>query len=113
MARQPYRYRIMIATLGYAAYNASTPLAPWSFDRRDPGPRDVHIEILFCGICHSDLHTVRGEWGGQKYPQIPGHEIIGRVAAVGAGVAKFKTGDMVGVGCFVDSCRSCRSCNEG
>ncbi len=103
----------MIATLGYAAHSATSPLAPWSFERRDLGVRDVHIEILFCGICHSDLHTVRDEWGAQRYPLIPGHEIVGRVAAVGGGVSKFKTGDMVGVGCFVDSCRTCGSCSVG
>src|SRR5688500_10210431 len=69
----------MIPAVGYAAHSATTPLSPWSFERRDPGPRDVQIEILFCGICHSDLHTVRGEWSGSKFPQVPGHEIIGRV----------------------------------
>jgi uncharacterized zinc-type alcohol dehydrogenase-like protein len=103
----------MISALGYAAHSATTPLAPWTFDRRDPGPADVQIDILFCGICHSDLHTVRGEWGPAKFPQVPGHEIVGRVTATGNGVSKFKTGDLVGVGCFVDSCRTCNSCREG
>lgn len=103
----------MIATNGYAAYDATSPLAPWSFERRDLGTGDVHIDILFCGICHSDLHTVRAEWGGIKYPQVPGHEIVGRVVAVGASVKKFKAGDMVGVGCLVDSCRTCASCADG
>ena len=103
----------MIPALGYAAYSATTPLAPWTFDRRDPGPADVQIDILFCGICHSDLHTVRGEWGAAKFPQVPGHEIVGRVTATGSGVSTFKAGDLVGVGCFVDSCRTCNSCKEG
>lgn len=97
----------------YAAHSASAPLAPWSFDRRTPGARDVQIEILYCGICHSDLHTVRGEWGPIKYPQVPGHEIIGRVVSVGADVTAFSVGTMVGVGCMVDSCRHCASCNAG
>jgi uncharacterized zinc-type alcohol dehydrogenase-like protein len=103
----------MIETKGIAAFSATAPLAPWTFERRDAGARDVQIEILFCGICHSDLHTVRGEWGGIKYPQVPGHEIVGRVVATGAEVTTFKTGDLVGVGCMVDSCRHCSSCNDG
>ena len=103
----------MIPAKGYAAHSATTPLAPWSFERRPPGPTDVHIDILFCGICHSDLHTVRGEWGEITYPQIPGHEIIGRVVATGDAVTKYATGDMVGVGCLVDSCRECASCADG
>ena len=103
----------MIPALGYAAHSATTPLAPWTFDRRDPGPADVQIDILFCGICHSDLHTVRGEWASAKFPQVPGHEIVGRVTATGSGVSRFKAGDLVGVGCFVDSCRTCNSCKEG
>ncbi len=103
----------MIATKSYAAHSATEPLAPWTFDRRDPGPTDVQIQILFCGVCHSDLHTVRGEWGPIAYPQVPGHEIIGRVVATGAEVTSHKAGDMVGVGCMVDSCRSCASCGEG
>jgi len=103
----------MIKTNAYAAYSATTPLAPYSFDRRDPGPRDVQIEILFCGVCHSDLHTVRSEWEGTVYPMVPGHEIVGRVARVGAEVSKFKAGDLAAVGCIVDSCRHCASCAEG
>ncbi len=103
----------MIPTKSYAAHSATTPLAPWSFDRRAPGPRDVQIQILYCGVCHSDLHTVRGEWGPIAYPQVPGHEIIGRVVATGADVTGHKAGDMVGVGCMVDSCQSCASCGEG
>lgn len=103
----------MIKAFGYAAQDASTPLSPFSFERREPGERDVQIDILYCGVCHSDLHTVREEWGGTLYPCVPGHEIVGRVARVGSGVQKFKAGDIVGVGCMVDSCRTCRSCREG
>ena len=100
-------------TYAYAARSASTPLAPFSFERRSPGAQDVAIDILYCGVCHSDLHTARGEWPGTIYPCVPGHEIVGRVSAVGAGVTKVKVGDLVGVGCMVDSCRSCPSCGEG
>jgi len=103
----------MIPAHGYAAHDPSSPMAPWRFERRDPGPTDVRIQIQFCGVCHSDLHFVRGEWGPIKYPQIPGHEIVGRVVAVGDAVRKFRTGDTVGVGCLVDSCRTCASCGEG
>lgn len=103
----------MIPAIGIAAYDAAGPLAPWSFERREVGAHDVQIEILFCGICHSDLHTVRGEWGPISYPQIPGHEIVGRVAAVGDAVTGFKVGDLAGVGCMVDSCRVCDSCQAG
>jgi uncharacterized zinc-type alcohol dehydrogenase-like protein len=103
----------MLKTNAYAAYSATTPLDPYSFDRRDPGPHDVQIEILFCGVCHSDLHTVRSEWEGTVYPMVPGHEIVGRVARVGAEVSKFKAGDLAAVGCIVDSCRHCASCAEG
>ncbi|CAA9524706.1 MAG: Alcohol dehydrogenase [uncultured Sphingosinicella sp.] len=97
----------------YAAQSADTPLAPFSFERRDPGPADVAIDILFCGVCHSDLHTARSEWGGTLYPCVPGHEIVGRVTAVGDQVTKFKAGDMAGVGCMVGSCGHCPSCAEG
>ncbi len=103
----------MHTTHGYAAFSASTALAPWSFSRRDTGARDVRIDILFCGICHSDLHTVRGEWGGVRYPLVPGHEIVGRVTAVGVEVSRYAVGDVVGVGCIVDSCRECPSCSRG
>ena len=99
-------------TKSYAANTATTPLAPFSFDRRDPGERDVQVEILFCGVCHSDVHTVRNEWHGTTYPCVPGHEIIGRVIKVGAKVEKFKAGDIAGVGCLVDSCHVCESCKE-
>jgi uncharacterized zinc-type alcohol dehydrogenase-like protein len=103
----------MIDAKGYAAHDASTPLAPFSFQRRAPGERDVQIEILYCGVCHSDLHTARNEWQNTLYPSVPGHEIIGRVTAVGASVGKFKVGDLAGVGCMVDSCQNCPSCGEG
>jgi uncharacterized zinc-type alcohol dehydrogenase-like protein len=104
----------MIATKGYAAQSATSPLTPYSFERRDPGPTDVQIDILFCGLCHSDIHTVRNEWGGgTQYPCLPGHEIVGKVVAVGSEVKKFKVGDLAGVGCMVDSCRECSSCKAG
>ena len=102
----------MIETKAYAAYSATTPLAPFSFDRRDPGPKDVQIEILYCGVCHSDLHTVRSEWGEALYPLVPGHEIVGRVVKAGREVSRFKEGDLAAVGCLVDSCRHCASCGE-
>ena len=97
----------------YAAQTATTPLAPHTIDRREPGAKDVLIDILYCGVCHSDLHTARGEWPGIKFPSVPGHEIVGRVSAVGDKVTKHKVGDLVGVGCMVDSCRTCSSCQEG
>jgi uncharacterized zinc-type alcohol dehydrogenase-like protein len=100
-------------TFAYAAHSAKAPLAPFTFERRAVGAGDVAIDIHYCGICHSDIHTVRDEWGEQKYPLVPGHEIVGVVKSVGAGVTKFKTGDLVGVGCMVDSCRKCSSCVEG
>src|SRR5277367_5164625 len=103
----------MKTTKAYAAQSATSPLAPYSFERRDPGPLDVQIEILFCGVCHSDIHTVRSEWGPANYPCVPGHEIVGRVVKVGNKVKKFKEGDLAGVGCMVDSCRECSSCKAG
>ena len=103
----------MIKTSGYAAPSADAPFAPFTLERRDAGPTDVRIDILFCGVCHSDLHTARGEWPGTVYPCVPGHEIVGRVAETGAGVTTHKVGDVVGVGCMVDSCRHCASCAEG
>lgn len=102
----------MSTTKAYAAQSATTPLAAWSIERRSPKPHDVQIEILFCGVCHSDLHTVRNEWGGTIYPVVPGHEIVGRVSAVGNHVTKFKVGDLAGVGCMVDSCRECDNCKK-
>jgi uncharacterized zinc-type alcohol dehydrogenase-like protein len=100
-------------TKAYAAQSATTPLAPFSVDRRPPGPKDVALEILYCGVCHSDLHTARGEWHGVQFPAVPGHEIIGRVSQVGSDVKKFKPGQLVGVGCMVDSCRTCAACKDG
>lgn len=97
----------------YAAQSATTPLAPFSLERRNVGAHDVQIEILYCGVCHSDIHTARSEWGPTRYPVVPGHEIVGRVTAVGEHVKKFKVGDLAGVGCFVDSCRECENCKEG
>ena len=98
---------------GYAAMSASAPLAPFRFERRDPRADDVEIEILYCGVCHSDIHTVRDDWGPARYPVVPGHEIIGRVVSVGGAVKRFKAGDRVGVGCLVDSCRQCAPCGRG
>lgn len=103
----------MFTTSAYACDDGSSPMKLATIKRRDPGPRDVEIEIEFCGVCHSDIHTARGEWQGSLYPCVPGHEIIGRVARVGSQVTKFKTGERVGVGCIVDSCRECASCAEG
>jgi len=103
----------MFTCTGYAATAPAAPLAPYSFTRRTPGAQDVEIEILYCGVCHSDLHFARNEWGFTAYPAVPGHEIVGRVKSVGAGVTRHKVGDMVGVGCMVDSCRTCPSCQEG
>lgn len=103
---------IRMKTKAYAAMTASTALAPYQIDRREPGPRDVVIDILFCGVCHSDLHTARGEWP-VPFPAVPGHEIIGRVTATGSQVTKVQRGETVGVGCMVGSCRVCRSCREG
>jgi uncharacterized zinc-type alcohol dehydrogenase-like protein len=103
----------MIPTKGYAAQSATSPVAPFSFERRDPGPHDVQIQILYCGVCHSDLHQIRNEWGNSIYPMVPGHEIVGRVMAVGTHVKKFKEGDLAGIGCLVDSCRECNNCKEG
>jgi uncharacterized zinc-type alcohol dehydrogenase-like protein len=97
-------------SFGYAAHDKSSPLAPFHFDRRDPGPNDVAVAIDFCGICHSDIHQARDEWGGSIYPMVPGHEIVGRVTAVGASVTKFKVGDLAGVGVAVNSCRVCANC---
>src|SRR3954467_13306704 len=98
---------------GFAAQQAGAALAPFDFERREPGEKDVVVDILYCGICHTDIHQVRNEWGGSVYPMVPGHEIVGYVSRVGTKVKKFKPGDNAGVGCFVDSCRSCPSCLQG
>ena len=102
----------MTPVKGYAAQTVGVELAPFSFDRRDVGPHDIAIDILFCGVCHSDVHQVRDEWGGATFPMVPGHEIVGRVTQVGEHVSTFKVGDLAGVGCMVDSCRKCSSCVE-
>lgn len=102
----------MIQSHGYAAQQATTPLAPFSFTRREPTENDVVIEIEYCGVCHSDIHMTRNEWGHSTYPMVPGHEIVGKVTAVGTGVRRFKAGDRVGVGVIIDSCRTCPSCRN-
>ncbi len=103
----------MFSCVGFAASSATAPLARTTLQRRDPGPTDIRIDILYCGVCHSDLHTARNEWGGTVYPCIPGHEIVGRVVETGSEVRGFKSGDLAGVGCLVDSCRTCAACAEG
>lgn len=103
----------MPTTPAYAAQSATTPLAPFTIERREPGPTDVQFEILFCGVCHSDLHTARAEWPGVTFPVVPGHEIIGRVTKVGNKVTRFKPGDLAATGCMVDSCRACEHCRDG
>ncbi|MDR0780190.1 MAG: NAD(P)-dependent alcohol dehydrogenase [Pseudomonadales bacterium] len=104
----------MTHTLAYGVQNATAPVAPLRIERREPLAHDLAIDILYCGICHSDIHQARNEWGGKsRYPMVPGHEIIGRVSKAGAGVTQFRVGDLVGVGCFVDSCRHCAACAEG
>lgn len=102
-----------ISVIGYAAHSPESELVPYRFERRDPRPDDVVIEIRYCGVCHSDLHTARGHWGAPPYPCVPGHEIVGEVTAAGSAVTRFKTGDMVAVGCLVDSDRSCSHCENG
>ena len=103
----------MIPVNAYAAQSAVTPLAPFSFERRELGPHDIQIDILYCGVCHSDIHQARNEWGGSIFPMVPGHEIVGRIIKVGDHVKNFKVGDLAGVGCFVDSCRTCDNCKDG
>lgn len=103
----------MTTTYAYAASNAQSKLAPFEFQRRELRAHDVQLEVLFCGVCHSDLHQARDEWKNSIYPVVPGHEIVGRVSAVGPDVTRHKAGDLVGVGCLVDSCRTCPSCEEG
>lgn len=103
----------MPATKSYAALSATTPLVPYTINRRNPKPHDVQIEILFCGVCHSDLHFARNDWGMSVFPIVPGHEIVGRVTAIGSAVTRFKVGDLAGIGCMVDSCRTCDNCRQG
>lgn len=103
----------MIEAKGYAAFDNASPLRAHTFSRRDPGERDVVVDIAFCGVCHSDLHQVKNEWGGSKYPMVPGHEIVGRVKSVGKGVKKHTVGDHVGIGCMVASCGTCDACKRG
>eukprot|EP00897_Mesotaenium_endlicherianum_P001979 jgi/Mesen1/1809/ME000140S00757 len=100
-------------TLAYAAKDTSGVLSPFRFDRREVGADDVAFKIQFCGICHSDLHFIKGDWGNSVYPMVPGHELVGVVTEVGANVTKFKQGQRVGVGCLVGSCRDCRACHKG
>lgn len=103
----------MLPTRGYATKGPTSVLEPFNFERRELGPHDVLIEILYCGICHSDIHQARDEWGGSIFPMVPGHEIVGRVTRVGSKVKRFSVGELAGVGCFVDSCRACASCKAG
>jgi uncharacterized zinc-type alcohol dehydrogenase-like protein len=100
-------------TIGYAAHSTTAPLAPWTFDRRELRGNDVAMEVLYCGVCHSDLHQARNDWGWSSYPVVPGHEIVGRVLAVGPEVTRYKEGDRVAVGCLVDSCQHCDQCHKG
>ena len=104
---------VCYSTKAFSTASASSPLSAATIERRHPAASDVQIQILYCGVCHSDLHFARNEWGFTQYPAVPGHEIVGRVAAVGSGVTKFKVGDTVGVGCLVDSCRICPNCRQG
>ncbi len=103
----------MTTVNAYAANSAEATLSPFKLDRRDPGPHDVQIEILYCGVCHSDIHQARNEWGNSIFPMVPGHEIVGRVTAVGSHVKSFKVGELAGVGCLVDSCQTCSQCAAG
>jgi uncharacterized zinc-type alcohol dehydrogenase-like protein len=103
----------MIKTNGYATHGPKSALEPFRFERREPGPHDVLIEILYCGVCHSDIHQARDEWGASIFPMVPGHEIVGKVLKAGGKVSQWKAGETVGVGCFVDSCRECEACLAG
>ena len=98
---------------GYAAQEKAAPLKPMRFERNDPGPYEVRIDVLYCGVRHSDLHQIRNDWGNSVYPCLPGHEIVGRVIEAGAEVSRFKECDLVGVGCMVNSCRQCEPCRSG
>jgi len=112
-SERPVQRQGRTRTTGYAAHSSTSPLQPFSFERREPGPQDIQIDILYCGVCHSDLHTVRNEWTNTTYPVVPGHEIIGRVIKTGAQVRKFKEGDLAAVGCMVDSDGTCPHCQSG
>src|SRR6267142_2626343 len=103
----------MTPTKSYAAQKAGALLGPHRIERREVGHYDVLIDILYCGVCHSDIHQVRDEWGGAIFPMVPGHEIVGRISKIGKDVTQFRVGDLAGVGCFVDSCRECQNCREG
>jgi len=103
----------MIQAKGYAAQDANSGLAPWNFERRELGPHDVQFDIQFCGVCHSDLHRIKDEWGGSIFPMVPGHEMVGKVVNIGSHVTKFKIGDIAGTGCLVDSCQTCDNCKDG
>lgn len=111
--RLQFKQHNMTHVKAFAAYDAETPLKPFEFDRKELGPNQVQIDILYSGVCHSDIHTAKGDWGPAIYPLVPGHEIVGRITKVGSDVTKFKEGELAGVGCFVDSCRQCSSCREG
>src|ERR1700738_4598861 len=102
----------LLPSKGYAAMAAAEKLGPFNFNRRKPRPHDVLVDILYCGVCHTDLHFVRNDWGMSIYPLVPGHEIVGRVTQIGDHVHKFKVGDTVGIGCLVDSCRECENCKD-
>ncbi|WP_269620660.1 NAD(P)-dependent alcohol dehydrogenase [Zhongshania sp. BJYM1] len=102
----------MIKALGYAASTATSALAPIEFERREPGSRDLVLELLYCGICHSDIHYARNEWGYSRFPIVPGHEMVGRITSVGSDVSNFKVGDLAGIGCLIDSCRHCAPCQD-
>jgi uncharacterized zinc-type alcohol dehydrogenase-like protein len=103
----------MIRSTGYAVQAAGAPLAPFTFERRAPGDHDIVIQALYCGICHSDLHSAHNDWGSTRYPLVPWHEIVGRVVRVGRGVTRFQVGDHAGIGCLIDSCRECACCQAG
>ena len=103
----------MHTTAAYAAHKPKGKVSPFSIERREPGPYDVQIDIEYCGVCHTDLHFVNNDWGMSEYPIVPGHEIVGRVSAVGEMVQKYKEGDLAAIGCMVNSCGSCQSCKEG
>lgn len=103
----------MTRTKGYAVRDAQSLLEPWNFERRSVGPKDIQIDISYCGVCHSDIHQVRNEWGGSIYPMVPGHEIVGTISKIGSDVKKFKVGELAAIGCLVDSCRTCENCKEG